>query len=338
MDRLNVGMQQKSRVASWNSRALMPRWIGNRVFLAVCGKLPERCRSARGVCPLHKEKIRMRLSRFSRSFGRALVLAVFLIAATVAGSSPAQADQVTALVPAYFYPTWWLPTGSPWDQLNAAAATIPIEAIMNPSSGPGAAFNSDYGVAVTELQAAGGKVIGYVPTFFGARAIEDVMADVQSYITWYNVDGIFLDQMTIQPGGLDYVALYNQIKGLGAKLHVVGNPGEPFIQGDAYLSAADTLNIFEGPWTNSDPNQASFKLYPNRGPYTGLPLWFENVNRSQIANIVFAVTSEFVADLAFLKAVATNAGYVYVTDEVLPNPYAGLPAYWAEEVQVMATH
>jgi Spherulation-specific family 4 len=278
----------------------------------------------------------MRVSHFSRSFGRALVLAISLITATVAGSSQAQADQVTALVPAYFYPTWWLPTGSPWNQLNAAAATIPIEAIMNPASGPGAAFNPDYGVAVTELQAAGGKVIGYVPTSYGARAIEDVMADVQSYITWYNVDGIFLDEMAIQPGGLDYVALYNQIKGLRATLHVVGNPGEPFIQGDAYLLAADTLNIFEGPLTNSDPTQASFKLYPNRGPYTGLPLWFENVNRSQIANIVFGAKSDLVADLALLKAVVLNAGYVYVTDEVLPNPYAGLPAYWAEEVKLIA--
>ena len=107
----------------------------------------------------------MRLSHFSRSFGRALVLAISLITATVAGSSQAQADPVTALVPAYFYPTWWLPTGSPWDQLNAAAATIPIEAIMNPSSGPGPAFNPDYGVAVAALQAAGGKVIGYVAYF-----------------------------------------------------------------------------------------------------------------------------------------------------------------------------
>ena len=40
--------------------------------------------------------------------------------------------------------------------------------------------------------------------------------------------------------------------------------------------------------------------------------------------------------MAVLKAIATNAGYVYVTDELLPNPYAGLPAYWAEEVEVIA--
>ena len=65
------------------------------------------------------------------------------------------ADQVTALVPAYFYPTWWEVDGSPWDDLNAAAARIPIEAIMNPDSGPGTAVNSDYVVAVNELHEAG---------------------------------------------------------------------------------------------------------------------------------------------------------------------------------------
>ena len=81
----------------------------------------------------------------SRSLVRALLLAVSLVGVT----SPVHADNVSVLVPAYFYPTWW--AGSPWDDLNAAAAKIPIEAIMNPASGPGSDVNSDYLVAVNEL-------------------------------------------------------------------------------------------------------------------------------------------------------------------------------------------
>ena len=87
---------------------------------------------------------------------------------------------------------------------------------------------------------------------------------------WYNVDGIFLDEMGNSLGGLDYVAVYDAIKGLAASLgidlHVVGNPGIPFSQVEAYLAAADTLCIFEGPLTNSDPNGASLqKFYPEQG-------------------------------------------------------------------------
>jgi len=279
----------------------------------------------------------MRLSQVSGSLGRALVLAVSLLAATNAIPSQARADdQVTALVPAYFYPSYM---GSPWDALTTAAQTIPIEAIMNPDSGPGPGPISDYQNAVNNLQAAGGKVIGYVATGYGARTLSDVLTDVQSYLTWYNVDGIFLDEMGNSDGDLDYVALYNAIKALGQplckNLHVVGNPGIPFAQVEAYLAAADTLNIFEGPLTNSDPTQASFTLYPKRGPYTGLPLWFESVPSSQIANIVYEVPTDWQAGLTLLKALRYNAGYVYITDGVLPNPYIGLPSYWEEEVEAI---
>ncbi len=206
----------------------------------------------------------------SRSLVRALLLAVSLVGV----ASPVRADKVSVLVPAYFYPTWW--SGSPWDELNAAAAKIPIEAIMNPGSGPGSRVNPDYQVAVGELQTAGGKVIGYVATGYGSRTDRTPSWPTSRRTsTWYNVDGIFLDEMGNQDGSLDYVALYNAIKALTAgsrgSLHVVGNPGTPFPWVQSYLAAADTLNIFEGPLTNSDPNGASFKLYPTRGPYAELP-------------------------------------------------------------------
>jgi hypothetical protein len=275
----------------------------------------------------------MRLSRIFGVMSQALLLAIPFVGLNQGLILEARAqEQITALVPAYFYPSY---LGSPWDDLTTAAASIPIEAIMNPDSGPGSQPNSDYQAAVGKLQAAGGKVIGYVPTFYGARPQTCVLADVQSYITWYNVDGIFLDQMGNQVGTLDYVALYNAIKALG-NLHVVGNPGSPFDPAQSLLAAADTLNIFEGPLTNSDPDGPSFALYPKRGPYTGLPLWFESASPSQIANIVYDATTGCQAGYALLKALRFNAGYVFITDGVLPNPYGGLPAYWTQEVEAIA--
>jgi hypothetical protein len=35
-------------------------------------------------------------------------------------------------------------------------------------------------------------------------------------------------------------------------------------------------------------------------------------------------------------AVERNVGYVYVTDQTLPNPYAQLPSYWDQEVAAIA--
>ncbi len=276
----------------------------------------------------------MSLSQVFRSLGRALVLSVSVLVMTNAVPGVARAaDQVTILVPAYFYPSY---LGSPWDDLTTAATTVPIEAIMNPDSGPGPASNSDYVTAVGSLQKAGGKVIGYVYTSYGARAASDILADVKSYLTWYNVDGIFLDEMGNQDGTLDYVGLYNCIKAQCANLHVVGNPGIPFTQVEAYLAAADTLNIFEGPLTTTIPDSANFAQYPDRGPYEGLPLWFEGVSSSQIGNIVYDVSKDWQAGLTLFKALRYNAGYVYITDENLPNPYAELPSYWNEEVEAIA--
>ena len=150
---------------------------------------------------------------------RCLALVLTMAAIDPLSETLARADDiVAALVPAYFYPTWW--RGSPWDDtFNAAAARVPVEAIINPAGGPGGHVNSDYQVAVGELQGSGGKVIGYVPTGYGSRSAEDILADVSSYVQWYDVDGIFLDEMGNQLGDLDYVSLYTCIKQFGIELH-----------------------------------------------------------------------------------------------------------------------
>jgi Spherulation-specific family 4 len=242
-----------------------------------------------------------------------------------------QAEEVVVLVPAYFYPSY---LGSPWDNLNSAAASIPIEAIMNPDSGPGPGVNSDYVTAVQNLQAAGGTVIGYVATGYGARDAADILNDVSNYVAWYGVDGIFLDEMGNQDGTLDYVALYASIKSLasdeGIDLHVVGNPGQPF--SEAYITAVDTLVIFEGPYSNSDPTGASYVEFPNEGPYTGLTPWWKSYSSSQIANIVYSDPTDLDVLKTVAKALSQNAGYIYITDGALPNPYGALPSYWNLEV------
>lgn len=267
-------------------------------------------------------------------FARCLALVLTMATIGPLAETLARADDVVALVPAYFYPTWW--QGSPWDDLNAAAARIPVEAIMNPASGPGTAANSDYQFAVGELQASGGKVIGYVPTGYGSRSADDILDDVLCYLEWYHVDGIFLDEMGNQLGNLDYASVYTSIKQLAARagieLHVVGNPGDPFADVEAFIPAADVLVIFEGPYDNSDPNGASFQSYPNKGPYTGLSPWWLNYDSSQIANLVYDTSTPF---KMLASAIGYNAGYIYITNDQLPNPWDTLPSYWSQEVSLI---
>ncbi len=261
----------------------------------------------------------------------ALALTAILCTLGPLSGRMARADDVVVLVPAYFYPSY---LGSPWDDLNTAAARIPIEAIMNPDSGPGTGVNSDYVTAVRNLQAAGGTVIGYVATGYGARDQGDILNDVSNYMAWYGVNGIFLDEMGNQDGTLDYVALYQAIKALaseeGIDLHVVGNPGQPF--SESYITAADTLVIFEGPYSNSDPTGASYEDFPNKGPYAGLTPWWHSYSSSQIANIVYSDPTELDVLKSVAKALSQNAGYIYITDATPPNPYGALPSYWDVEV------
>lgn len=100
---------------------------------------------------------------------------------------------INILVPAYFYPSFD-PNQSFWDEMTAAAGQVGITAIMNSDSGPGSSANSDYTTAVDAFRAAGGKVLGYAHTSYGARSQTEVRSEVASYASFYNIDGIFLDE------------------------------------------------------------------------------------------------------------------------------------------------
>jgi PEP-CTERM motif len=65
--------------------------------------------------------------------------------------------------------------------------------------------------------------------------------------------------------------------------------------------------------------------------------WYQSDPSSRFANVIFNVptASDMVANLN--RAVELNAGYVYITDQTLPNPYAQLPSYWDQEVSAIAS-
>src|SRR6185369_15648631 len=97
---------------------------------------------------------------------------------------PPRPGTVRMAVPAYFVP------GPDWQRLIAGAPVVGM-IVFNPRSGPGLAKDPGYAQAITQAQAAGITVLGYVGTSYGMRREEDVVADITKYYELYAPSGIY---------------------------------------------------------------------------------------------------------------------------------------------------
>jgi Spherulation-specific family 4 len=236
-------------------------------------------------------------------------------------TSAATAAKLEIIVPAYFYPS----PNSDWAELSAAASEVPITAIMNPGNGPGSAQDSNYVSAVNSLRAAGGRVIGYIHTSYGARPLQQVLNDINRYQAWYNVDGIFIDEManTGPAERLNYYRdIYNHVKSIEPSWEVMGNPGTTTIEQYLTWPTADRLMVFENVGAN----------YPEYTP----SVWNSDYNRSSFVHLVHTEPSQTAMPLHLQLAVQRNAGGIYITDDVLSNPWDRLPSYWTAQVNAVA--
>jgi hypothetical protein len=259
------------------------------------------------------------MRRFRALHPRVLVASVLAGSLVIPGSNLARAGATTVLVPAYFYPSG--PGLAAWNQLADAAGSIPIEAILNPGSGPGTIQDPNYVLVVNILRRAGGRVLGYVDTSYGKRTPAAVERDIRTYLKFYGVDGFFIDQMANTPQAVAYYeAIYQFIKRRSSDFKVVGNPGTPYTL-PAYLNAVDTLVVFEG----------SGITYGDYKPLVPSP-WIANYPPSRFANIIHDVADAAGMEKVLTEAQRASAGSVFVTDEKMPNPYSRLPGYWTQEV------
>jgi len=243
---------------------------------------------------------------------------VIFLGSVLLGSSPVVAETMELLVPAYFYPV----ENSPWDDLAMAAASVPITAILNPNSGPGSSVDPNYVAVVNSLRAAGGRVIGYVATSYGSKSATTVKSQIDKYIDFYAIDGIFLDEMSTSSLKLSYYGdLYDYIKAKNGAYEVVGNPGTNTLESYLTTPTADVLVTFE------DSRTAYSSFAPD--------VWSDGYDASHFAHIVHTTSSGDLQTVLDLAA-ARNAGLIFVTDDVMSNPYDTLPAYWNQEVSAVA--
>lgn len=231
---------------------------------------------------------------------------------------PARDGRVGLIVPAYFYPAG--PRKADWSRLAEAARSVPMEVILNPASGPGKARDPNYTAVVGPLRMAGARVLGYVDSDYGRRPRAAVEEDLRAYRGLYEIDGYFIDQMSNRADALDYYrAIRRTIREIDPRLRVVGNPGTSTEAG--YLDAADTLVAFEG----------TARRFAGFDPRRSMP-WAAGHTPGRFAVVVHDVKTAAAARDVFSRATRAGAGWVYMTDQALPNPYLGLPRDWDDLV------
>jgi len=229
------------------------------------------------------------------------------------------ASALDLLVPAYFYPADEGATY--WQALTTAAPEVGITAILNPDSGPGSTLDTNYTAVVGSLQAAGGRVIGYVHTSYGTRSAATVLAEIDRYYALYGVDGIFIDEMSNDTAHLGYYqSLHDHIRGLDGSGFIVGNPGTQ--TASDYLATADVLVTFESP-------AAEYAGY-------AADAWTQTQDASRFAHLVYEVPDADAMQAVIARARAMNVGHVYITDDDISNPWDTLPSYWAAQTAAVA--
>ncbi len=227
--------------------------------------------------------------------------------------------------------------------------------MANVANGPGTQPNADWAAVIHSAHASGSRVLGYVdtgylgsPSFahadglptrsgaFGPEAwLSQIQADIDAWYRFYGSDlgGIFLDESTSACGPTAGSNRYaDAYRTLGDRLRVadpgavtVLNPGIAVPR--CYAAAADVLVTFEGSYAN-------YTGAPDAVGQDFEPLTWTPAGPEQIWHIVYGAISTGEMEHAMDLSRQRGAGYVYVTDAGLPNPFGALPPadYWAAEL------
>jgi hypothetical protein len=208
-------------------------------------------------------------------------------------------------VPAYFHPAW---AAQDWRALARLGPQLAF-AVLNPDSGPGRAVDPGYGEPVAAVQAAGGRVIGYVDTGYGRRPASDVIRDLAAYRSWYGLRGTFLDQV---PSSREHVAHYRRIAAAARRIGmdlVVLNPG--VTPAPEYAEFADVVVTFEGPWVAYREHAVAD--------------WTRRHPAERFCHLVHSTPPAQVAAVCE-GARGRHAGAVYATELTGANPWESLSA------------
>jgi hypothetical protein len=217
-------------------------------------------------------------------------------------------------LPAYSYPGT---PGSFWGALNGVAPGSIF--ILNLNSGPGASSDPQYVTAVNQARQAGVQIYGYVRTNYASVPEATVISEVDTYRNWYNIQGIFLDEASFQAQNYNYYrSLLTQLRQRG--LRVAMNPGISDFD-SRFMGIADEVVTFEGTYQNY--LQAQF------------PRWTTQFPARKFWHLIHGVPDAPAMQRIVKLAQERQAGVVYATDDLMPNPWDVLPSFWQAENRMM---
>jgi hypothetical protein len=212
--------------------------------------------------------------------------------------------------------------GSNWLKLDNSIPQVGL-AIINPNSGPGSAFDPNYGYVVNQAKKMGILVLGYVDSSYAgtqnkSRSLVAVEQDINLYYKWYpDIGGIFIDEVSTDCNDQlsYYQPLFNIVKEHDSNALVVLDPGNT--THECYMAAADIIVNYEG----------SYSDYIKWSPIG----WEFKYKAKQFWNIIYD-TNQNEMTKAITQAKTQNVGWVYITDNTGQNPFADLPSYWDTEI------
>jgi chitodextrinase len=271
----------------------------------------------------------------SRRHGRVLAAALVLAVAPLTAPQPVSAGKDDTgqrlAIPAYFYPGG--DGAALWQRLTGPGTGI---AVANPFSGPGKTRDPNYATAIAAARAAGVTVLGYVPTgYLGttgrttrlgettpAAWSAQVQQDVETWYRLYGGDGlggIFFDEVQNVCG---YASAYRELDRHTKAWHrgafTVINPGIETER--CYADIGDVSLTFE----------SAYESYVDWTP----PAWHRALDPRRLWHLVHGTGTLDRLDTAMRLSAQRNAGYVYVTPDVLANPWDTLPPddYWQRQL------
>jgi hypothetical protein len=188
--------------------------------------------------------------------------------------------------------------------------------IANINNGPGTSIDPSYTSAIATAKAAGIKVFGYVYTNYGANSIASVEANITTWNTYYGVTNIFIDEVSTTAANEPYYqTLSNYVHQQTTGSLTMLNPGT--VPDQSYMNAGDIIATFEGDYSTYES--------------TTFPSWLSTYPANRFYNIIYNVPDQTTMTAVLTKTVQNNVGYVYITNDILPNPYDTLPPYLSVE-------
>lgn len=221
------------------------------------------------------------------------------------------ADNDTIARTGIYIPLYSYPSSSEWIEvaiIKQLFPRIPFLTCINPSNGPGSHFDEKFATGIDSLNKAGILVGGYVATHYGQKPQAEVEKEITAYRMWYNgISGICFDEMQNKAGKENYYEYLTQFsKSLGLNF-TVGNPGTDV--SPTYIGTVDYLKIYEGSGTPA---------------LSTLQGWHLKYDKKNFITIVYTVPQ---VNYTYLAETTKYVGFLYMTDDSLPNPYDTLPSY-----------